>query len=158
MVVLYIYIGSVAYALVVNTIYSAAAIKYIKRHGYEFIKEKKSFVEMLSSHVSVLVICGIPLLNILTPTYMALSGAESIAEKTIPKLLQKGKIQRVIIPREDVNCENINNYGKTEEYSQSQEKVVVNENGFKVTVVELNPDQYEDKGPTRKRSKFDNGQ
>lgn len=159
MVVLYIYLGSIAYALVVNGVYSAAAEKYIKRQGYEIVKVKKSFSEKLAGYVSILIYASIPVINVIVPTIMALTGSEKLAEKIIPKLLEEGKIKKIILSSEDVNTENMKSCNiESEDLHKfhGEEKVVLNENGFKVTVTEIYSDTNYDKGHSRSRSKFNN--
>ena len=60
-----IYLGTTAISWAVTFIFSNAYDKKIKREGYKFVKEKKTFPEKTASFISTTFILSIPVYNIL---------------------------------------------------------------------------------------------
>ena len=90
-----IYLGTTAISWAVTFIFSNAYDKKIKREGYKFVKEKKTFPEKTASFISTTFILSIPVYNILNAVSILIMP-DKFYENMKDKLLEQGKIYKPI--------------------------------------------------------------
>ena len=98
-----IYLGTTAASIIVTLIYTVACEKKLKRMGYKFKKEKKSFFEKVTSFLSNAFLLSIPIYNIVN-TIAILCTGDKLFEHVEDTLLEKEEIYK--LPEEDLSIDN----------------------------------------------------
>ena len=86
-----VYLGTTVASWVTILIFSTACEKKLKREGYKFVKQKKSFAEKLASFISTLFKSSIPVYNIIN-AIVIICMVDKFYDYIKDKLLERGII------------------------------------------------------------------
>ena len=120
-----IYLGTTAVSWATTLIFSVACINKLEREGYKFIKEKKSFSEIVATFISTTVKDSIPIYNIFkTILILCMGMGDKFYNYMKDKLLEQGKIYKPDEEKINNNCENhVLNKEKDDTYTENVQKV-----------------------------------
>ncbi len=88
-----VYLASTGACVAVDTISFIAIANRMKREGYEIVKNKKSFSEILRDYLKIATYVAVPVLNVLI-SFALLSASDEKVGEIIRELHRKGVITK----------------------------------------------------------------
>lgn len=117
-----IYLGTTAISWATTILFSKAMNKKLKREGYKYVKEKKSYLEKIVDYISTAFKLSIPVYNIINTCYLLFAG-DKVYEEIRFELLANGKIYKLSEEELKNNCDNqVINTEKDNTYAASVTK------------------------------------